>query len=159
MRPVTLCFLVKGNEVLLAVKKRTLSGFDVAVGKWNGVGGKVDAGETIEAAAVREISEEIGVQTAEQNLEKVGNIEFYFKDNPDWNQHMHIFLVRDWQGEPKETEEMMPKWYSCNEIPLDAMWPDDKYWLPGVLAGKKVEGKFSFINEGKNIDEFDIREI
>ena len=54
---------------------------------------------------------------------------------------------------------MMPKWYSHGDIPFEAMWPDDKYWLPAVLAGKKVEGKFSFINEGKNIDEFDIREI
>ena len=68
MRPVTLCFLVKDNKVLLAIKKRSLSGFNVAIGKWNGVGGKVDSGETIKAAAVREISEEIGVKTDEKNL-------------------------------------------------------------------------------------------
>lgn len=159
MRSVTLCFLVKDNEVLLAVKKRSLSGFNVAIGKWNGVGGKVDAGETIEAAAVREISEEIGVKTEEQHLEKAGNIEFYFKDKPEWNQHVHIFLVRNWQGEPKESEEMMPKWYSHSEIPFDSMWADDKHWLPAVLAGKKIEGKFNFINEGANIDGFDIREV
>lgn len=159
MRPVTLCLLVKDDKVLLAIKKRSLSGFDVAVGKWNGVGGKVDAGETIEMAAIREISEEIGVKTEERNLEKVGNIEFYFKDKPEWNQHMHIFLVKDWKGEPQESEEMMPKWYSQNEIPFDSMWSDDKYWMPTVLAGKKIEGKFCFVNEGKNIDEFDVREV
>ncbi len=159
MRPVTLCFLVKDNKVLLAVKKRSLSGFNVAIGKWNGVGGKVDVGETIEAAAVREIGEEIGVKIGKQHLEKVGNIEFHFKDKPDWDQQMHIFLVRNWQGEPKESEEMAPKWYLHNEIPFDSMWPDDKHWLPAVLSGKKIEGKFYFNNEGANIDEFDIREI
>ena len=72
---------------------------------------------------------------------------------------MHVFLVKDWKGEPKESEEMAPKWYSNHEIPFDAMWLDDKHWLPIVLAGKKVEGKFNFINEGAQIDEFDIREV
>src|SRR3989344_2323145 len=159
MQAVTLCLLVKEDKILLAVKKRSVSGFNVAIWKWNGVGGKVDVGETIEAAAIREMSEEIGVKTVEQNLERVGNIKFYFKDKPEWNQHMHVFLVKNWEGEPKESEEMTPKWYLKNEIPFDAMWQDDKHWLPAVLAGKKIEGKFYFVNEGEKIDDFDIREI
>jgi len=149
-----LCLLVKGDKIILAMKKR---GF--GAGKLNGIGGKVAEGETIEVAAAREVEEEIGVITDPAKMEKVGNVEFYFKDKPEWNQHMHIFLVKDWQGEPEESEEMTPRWYSQNEIPFDAMWPDDKHWLPAVLAGKKVEGKFYFINEGANIDGFDVREI
>ena len=43
MKISTLCFLVKDNQILLAMKKR---GF--GEGKWNGVGGKVNPGETIE---------------------------------------------------------------------------------------------------------------
>jgi len=54
---------------------------------------------------------------------------------------------------------MIPKWYFRNEISFDAMWSDDKHWLLAVLAGKRIEGKFYFINEGAQIDEFDIREI
>src|SRR3989344_6107951 len=150
MKPVTLCLLVKDNKVLLAMKKR---GF--GVGKWNGVGGKVQKGETIETAAARETGEEIGVMVDLAKIENVGKIEFHFKDKPEWNQHMHIFLVKNWEGEPKESEEMMPKWYFQNEIPFDAMWPDDKHWLQMVLAGKKVEGRFNFINEGAQIDGFD----
>lgn len=154
MKLVTLCLLVKDDQVLLAMKKR---GF--GMGKWNGVGGKVQEGETIETAAARETGEEIGVSVESGNMKNVGNIEFYFKDKPEWNQHMHIFLVKDWKGEPQESEEMMPKWYSHGEIPFDSMWPDDKHWIPAVLAGKKIKAKFCFINEGKNIDEFDVREI
>jgi mutator protein MutT len=154
MKLVTLCLLVKDDKVLLAMKKR---GF--GMGKWNGIGGKVEEGETIEAAAIRETGEEIGVVVDPAKMENIGKIEFHFKDKPEWNQHMHIFLVKDWKGEPTESEEMAPKWYLHHEIPFDVMWPDDKHWMPAVLAGKKVEGKFYFINEGKNIDEFDIREV
>lgn len=154
MEPTTLCLLVKDDKILLAMKKR---GF--GIGKWNGVGGKVEDDETIEAAAAREVGEEIGVLADPAKMERVGNVEFYFKDKPEWDQKMHVFLVKDWQGEPKESEEMAPKWYLKNEIPFDSMWPDDKHWLPVVLDGKKFEGKFYFVNEGKNIDEFDIREI
>ncbi len=145
---------MKDDKILLAMKKR---GF--GMGKWNGIGGKVEEGETIESAAAREVREEIGVMANPAKMEKVGNVEFYFKDKPEWDQQMHVFLVKDWEGEPKESEEMAPKWYSQNEIPFDSMWPDDKHWLPVVLAGKKFEGKFYFINEGTNIDDFNIREI
>ena len=154
MRLTTLCLLVKENEILLAIKKR---GF--GAGKFNGVGGKVEEGETVEAAAVREIEEEIGVVADPANMEKVGNVKFYFKDKPEWDQHMHVFLVKDWKGDPQESEEMAPVWYSKSDIPFDTMWPDDKHWLPAVLSGKKVEGKFYFVNEGAQIDDFDIREV
>ncbi len=154
MQSVTLCLLVKDDKILLAMKKR---GF--GVGKWNGVGGKVQEGETIEAAALRELNEEIGVIAGPGQVQGMGSIDFHFKDRPEWDQQMHIFLIKNWQGEPKESEEMAPKWYPKSEIPFDAMWPDDKHWLPVVLEGKKVEGKFYFVNEGANIDEFDIREV
>lgn len=129
------------------------------VGKWNHCGGKVQDGETIPQAAVREIKEEVGVLVNESGAEKIGYIDFYFKDKPEWNQKMHIFLIKNWDGEAQESEELKPQWFGLNEIPYDNMWADDKHWLPMVLAGKKIEGRFDFINEGKNIDGFDIREI
>lgn len=154
MKPTTLCLAVKDNKILLAMKKR---GF--GMGKWNGYGGKVQDGETIEAAALREMREEVGILTSEEKIKKVGCIEFNFKDNQDWNQKMHVFMVSAWEGEPQESEEMKPQWFDIDKIPFDSMWSDDKHWLPLVLAGKRVEAKFNFINEGANIDDFDIREI
>ncbi|OGN08164.1 MAG: hypothetical protein A3J46_00810 [Candidatus Yanofskybacteria bacterium RIFCSPHIGHO2_02_FULL_41_11] len=150
---------MKGDEILLAAKKRSLSGFDVAIGKWNGVGGKIDDGETIRSAATRELNEEIGVVVSEDDLEEAGNIKFYFKNKPEWAQHMHIFVVKNWEGEPVETEEMKPRWYKYHEIPLDLMWSDDRHWLPLVLAGKKIEGEFHFNEDGSEFDLFNIREI
>lgn len=54
MRPTTLCFPVRPDgKVLLGRKKR---GFGVS--KWNGFGGKIEAGETFLQCAVRELREE-----------------------------------------------------------------------------------------------------
>ena len=69
MLETTLCLLKKDNQILLAMKKR---GF--GEGKYNGVGGKIDKGETPEQAMIREVQEEILVTPTK--YEKVGFIEF-----------------------------------------------------------------------------------
>jgi len=38
------------------------------------------------------------------------------------------------------------------------MWPDDKYWLPRVLEGEKIEAVFHFDSEGDNIEDYDVEE-
>lgn len=139
VQQATLCFLIDGDLVLLAMKKR---GF--AVGLWNGVGGKVNAGEeTIEEAAKRETREEIESEILE--LEKVAVLHFYFVSDTkvvNGNQDVHVFIVKKWKGEPVETEEMKPKWFEKDNLPYKNMWVDDPYWLPDVLKGKKLEGWF-----------------
>jgi ADP-ribose pyrophosphatase YjhB (NUDIX family) len=140
----TLCFLVKQDqgritEVCLAMKKR---GF--GIGKWNGVGGKVEKGESLEEAVRREAFEEIGVEILDPK--KVAEINFYFEDKPEWDQIMHAYIATKWNNEPSESEEMMPRWYKVADIPYKKMWPDDIYWIPKVLEHKKITGNFSFVN-------------
>jgi len=145
VQQATLCFLVRSEEVLLAMKKR---GF--GVGFWNGVGGKVKGKETIRQAALREALEEIGIEI--KKMEKVALLHFYFPDDPNkagWNQDVHVFLVNKWNGEPKETEEMRPQWFTFTKISYRKMWSDDPLWLPKILFGERVEGWFSFNDESK----------
>jgi len=159
MRQTTICLLIRESlpvgekkELLLAMKKR---GF--GVGKWNGVGGKIDlekGDKNIVEAAIRETEEEIGVKVKE--LEKVAVFNFYYPYHHSWNQNVHVFLVKSWDGEPVETEEMMPKWFKTEEIPFEKMWDDDKFWLPMILEGKKLKAKFVF-EEGEKVSEKNVK--
>ena len=142
LRDATLLFLIKKqggeiSEVCLALKKR---GF--GQGRWNGVGGKVDAGESIEAATQREAQEEIGITAG--LMEKVAELTFIFPRNPAWDQVVHTYVTENWQGEPAESEEMRPAWFAVRDTPFASMWPDDIFWLPQVLAGKHIRARFTF---------------
>ena len=142
----TLLILKKDNEILLALKKR---GF--GEGRWNGVGGKLETGETIEQALVRECREEIGVipmnywQVAEHDF-----IQDAETDDP-WHMYVYVYLCDEWERDPVETEEMRPQWFKIEDIPYDKMWEDDEYWLPQVLSGEKVTGMFTFDADDKLI--------
>jgi len=141
---LTLCVIHQHSRVLLGMKKH---GF--GVGRWNGFGGKIQNGETIEEAASREIKEEAGIVAI--GIEKRGIIDFEFKGNPEILE-VHIFRSSKIEGKLVESEEMRPQWFNIDEIPFANMWPDDKYWFPLFLQDKKFRGKFLFDNFDNILD-------
>lgn len=150
MKLVTLLFLLKQDEILLAMKKR-----GYGIGKWNGVGGKADPGENEYQAAIRECQEEIEVTPISPKL--VGKIKFYEKNDPNFGHHAHIFITKEWDGQPAETEEMRPQWFKFKDIPYGQMWPDDYLWLPLVLEGKLFEAEVTV--DGDTLASHDIRTV
>lgn len=154
MKRVTLVYLRRGDQVLLAMKKR---GF--GAGKWNAPGGKAEPDESTEAAAIRECQEEVGITP--HNLRLLGDIVFYMPHEPNFTgHHMFAYATDAWEGEPVETEEMRPQWFTLSTIPYDAMWPADRRWLPdaltkedGYIQGKIVQGPHN------TILEYDVRHL
>ncbi|MEA3249105.1 MAG: 8-oxo-dGTP diphosphatase [Patescibacteria group bacterium] len=135
---LTLALVREDGRLLLGRKKR---GF--GEGKWNGFGGKVESGESIEEAARRELMEEAGI--AVDQMFAVGRLTFTFEGN-DPELDVHVFEGRVITGEPSESEEMRPKWFDEDVIPFDEMWVDDELWLPLFLAGKRFAGSFHFVD-------------
>ena len=158
MKETNLCLLIRENngvkEMLLAMKKR---GF--GMGKWNGVGGKINVekgDKNVVDAAIRETAEEIGVKI--KDLERMAVLSFRFPYVPkekEWDQDVHVFLIKNWEGEPVESEEMLPQWFKLKDIPFNEMWDDDKIWLPEILEGKKLKADFVF-KEGEIIAEHNV---
>ena len=132
---MTLGFPLRDGEVLLGLKRR---GF--GVGKWNGVGGKLENGETFDQCMIREAREEIGISI--KKLEYAGNITIYLLNQPNVNKfNVGIYRIHQWNNKPRETEEIIPKWFNINALPFDKMWDDDKLWLEHVLRGSNISAE------------------
>ena len=151
MKQVTLCLLIKENKILLGMKKKVFG-----AGLYNGFGGKIKSGESIEVAAVREVFEETGIKSLESFLKKSAELSFSFLHKEEWNQTVHVFLVNKWEGKPIESEEMKPEWFEIGKIPLDKMWEADKHWIPHILNGKYVKASFVY-NEKNQIVSKDLK--
>jgi 8-oxo-dGTP diphosphatase len=131
-----------GPEVLLGLKK---SGF--GAGKWVGLGGHIEEGEKPVAAAVREVAEESSLVVAADSLQHMASIEFRFPARPSWDQTADVFVTSVYQGEAAESDEVAPRWFAEDALPLPLMWDDAKHWLPRVLAGQHVDLVINFADD------------
>ncbi len=139
----TVSLLVKGDIVILALKTRK-----IGEGCRNGYGGEIEK-ETPVEGAIRELEEEAGVIALPQDLEKVAIIDFYNtkSDGEIFVCRVHFFIVREWKGEPKKTEDgamIDPQPYNKNNLPIDKMMPADKEFFPLILNGKKIVGSAKY---------------
>ncbi|XP_012878833.1 PREDICTED: 7,8-dihydro-8-oxoguanine triphosphatase-like [Dipodomys ordii] len=155
----TLVLVLQPQRVLLGMKKR---GF--GMGRWNGFGGEVEEGETIEDGARSSTWSNYSFSwegtkaqrggdsglTAEM-LHKVGKIVFEFVGAPG-QMEVHIFYTESVQGTPVESDEMRPQWFAQDQIPFRGMWPDDSYWFPLLFQRKKFRGYFKFQDQDTILD-------
>lgn len=155
---VTECFLVRGSspsriqQILLGRKKLGLG-----EGKFVGIGGKVEPGETIVAAALREIEEEIGVRIDEADLQTVGVLTFVFPHKPQWSMRAYTYLAWRWQGQPVETREIEPTWVDLDAIPHEQMWGDTPFWMPHAFRGYRVDATFIFGEDNATVVDVQMR--
>ena len=121
---------------------------DMHAGKWNGLGGKLEPGETPEECAIREIREESGLVVANPLLK--GFLTFPMFDGvEDW--YAFVFLVRDFEGDLIDSLEGFLKWVPNEEVLDLNLWAGDRIFLPWLERAGFFSGKFIY-QDGELID-------
>ena len=108
MKYATICLLIEGNptqKILLGLKKK---GF--GEGKIVGIGGKIDPGENVEQAIIRELQEETSITASPGLLKKAGTLTFLFPAKPAWDHYVHVYLLHSWKGFPAGCGCMNDAW-------------------------------------------------
>lgn len=119
MQPYTsfvdvLLLLVRDDHVLLAQR----SGTGYADGQWNLPSGKLEHGEDLVAAVIREAREEIDVELARQDLDMVTSVHYL---NPEGHARVGFFFrAHRWSGEPRNAEPhkcSQIRWFPLGQLP------------------------------------------
>lgn len=125
----TLIYVFKDNKILLGAKK-----YGDAKGKLNGYGGKVEVtDESVEAAALRELKEETGLEVKRVQIHALLNMRW----GEDKGVRIFIFKAYELQNAPKESNEMTVNWFDIDSVPKERMWESDQYWFDLVLGDRK----------------------
>ncbi|MHA7173627.1 8-oxo-dGTP diphosphatase [Arthrobacter monumenti] len=157
--PIALCFLLRtsagGQRQVLMGRKKT--GF--GTGKMVGLGGHVEAGESVQDAACREVAEESSVLVRPGDLNDVGSVEFVFPARPDWNMSTRIFTADQFEGEPVETDEIVPGWFDLDALPVSDMWQDAEHWLPPMLTGRRLAVRVTLNPDNESVADAYLEEL
>ncbi len=134
----TLCYLRHNNHTLMLhrVKKQN----DMHAGKWNGLGGKFEAGETPEECVIREVREESGLEI--RNPKLVGLLMFPNFKGADW--YVFVFTANEFTGELIESNEGHLQWIPDDEVESLPLWESDHVFLPWIREGKFFSARFVY---------------
>jgi 8-oxo-dGTP diphosphatase len=145
MKLGTLIYLKRNDQTLMLhrVKKER----DIHEGKWNGLGGKFEPGETPEACAIREIEEESGLRVQIPRLHGVLTFPA-FSDDEDWYAFLftaHI-SAEQYAKELIDSPEGELRWIDDAELLALNLWPGDRIFLPWLDQAAFFSGRFDYID-------------
>ncbi len=146
MKLATLCYVIRDNKTLMIhrIKKEN----DFHEGKWNGLGGKFEQGESPEDCVIREVKEEAGLDIIEPKLK--GFITFpLFDGKDDW--YVFLFTVDNFSGNLIDSAEGRLAWIDNDKLLDLNLWDGDRIFIPWLFQDKFFSAKFNYLN-GKFID-------
>jgi len=136
----TLGYILSPDQRSVLLIHRNARADDEHLGKYNGLGGKVEADEDIVASMKREIREEAGIECDEMEMRGTISWPGFGKNGEDWLGF--IFIITKFSGTPMTSNpEGVLKW-----IPIDdflqlrvPMWDGDKYFIPLLLENRQKQ--------------------
>ncbi len=130
MDKTVLCYLHRGDKYLLLYRNKKK--VDINEGKWIGIGGHLEPGETKEQALVREVKEETGLLI--NSFEYRGDLIFI---NDDYEEIMYLYTSDDFTGDIIECDEGELHWIDKGKILSLNLWEGDRTFLPKLLSTKE----------------------
>jgi 8-oxo-dGTP diphosphatase len=147
MKLATLCYIrdKKNKKILMIHRTKKIN--DYHEGKWNGLGGKFDPGESPEECAVREVKEETGLDITNPRMH--GFITFpLFDGMDDW--YVFLFTAENFTGELIDSDEGILKWVPEEELTGLNLWEGDRIFIKWLFQEKFFSAKFIY-EEGRYI--------
>lgn len=142
----TLCYIKREGCTLMVHRIKKAN--DIHEGKWNGLGGKLEPGETPEECVVREVYEESGLSIRDPRL--CGLLMFpKFKGN-DW--YVFVFTAAEFSGELIESPEGRLAWIPDEELTHLNLWESDHIFFPWIREGTFFSAKFEY--DGDEMREY-----
>ena len=138
----TLCYAKQNGKTLMIHRNKRPN--DIHAGKWNGLGGKFEAGESPEDCVIREVREESGLTIRSPRLH--GLLTFTnFKGN-DW--YVFVYTADEFQGElTRDVSEGSLEWIPDGEILRLPLWDSDLVFLPWLNQEGFFSAKFNYDGE------------
>jgi 8-oxo-dGTP diphosphatase len=138
MKLATLCYVKQDGRTLML--HRVKRAHDIHEGKWNGLGGKLEPGESPEQCVIREVREESGLLIRKPRYH--GLLIFSnFKDD-DW--YVWAFSATEFSGELIESSEGDLQWIPDAELTSLPLWPSDHIFLPWLETDKIFSARFQY---------------
>ncbi|MBO7165959.1 MAG: 8-oxo-dGTP diphosphatase [Kiritimatiellae bacterium] len=123
MKETTLCYLERDDAYLMLYRNKKKH--DPNAGKWIGIGGKLEAGETPDACLLREVYEETGLTLTAYTYRGVVN----FQSDQYDNERMHVYTATGWDGVLHPCDEGELRWIPKAELFTYPMWEGDALFL------------------------------
>ena len=150
LKLATLCYIKKDGKTLML--HRTKKENDMHEGKWVGVGGKIEKGESPEECAVREVFEETGLKAEELKLR--GLLTFPdFNSSEDW--YGYLYVVEKFSGELIESPEGDLKWVEDSKLFDLDMWEGDELFMRWMLEDRMFSAKFIY-DENERMKDYSV---
>jgi len=146
MKLATLCYIQKDGKTLMLYRNKKEN--DYHEGKWNGLGGKFEQGESPEECAIREIKEESGLIV--KSIKMKGFITFpMFDGKDDW--YVFIFVIDKFEGGLIDSPEGQLEWIPNDKLKELNLWDGDQIFIPWIFEDKYFSAKFNY-EKGKFLD-------
>ena len=139
-----LCYIKKDNQYLLLYRNKEKNDFNK--GKYLGVGGHLEKGETKEQALIREVKEETGLTL----------LNYYYHAkllfiNDDYQEIMHLYSADQFTGELIDCDEGQLVWINEEDVLKVPHWEGDQYFLKKMLSQNEYFEMTLFYKDDKLI--------